>query len=207
MSITKQCIDSSIYYLLAPESTATFVQQTNSGTRTATSTASSSAGASEEDDDDGGSNAGAIAGGVVGGVVGLAALGLLAFFLYRRNQRNQNNAKLNSPQNNGVHANLTGSTYGAGGGSVGGAQYEPVPYTPHAYEGGAMTSPPPMMGQKLYDPNDPSTFPTAASPPPVSMGSQTTSSAGNVSYVPSFPQPQTQTPPTNQGMYRGVAEV
>ncbi|KAL5489760.1 hypothetical protein ACEPAI_4592 [Sanghuangporus weigelae] len=187
------------------ESTATFVQSTNTGTRTTTGTASSIAQAGGEDDG-GGSNTGAIAGGVVGGVVGVALLGLLGFFLYRR-KRNQN-AKLSSIQNSGVNANMTGSTYagGAPGGPQGMGEYAPVPYTPHAYEGGGgaggMASPP-MMGQKLYDPNDPSTFPTAASPPPVSMTNQTTGSNANLSYAPSFPQPQT----SNQGTYRGVAEV
>ncbi|KAL5511096.1 hypothetical protein ACEPAH_4311 [Sanghuangporus vaninii] len=191
----------------SPESTATLVQSTNTGTRTTTGTASSIAQADGGDHDDGGgSNTGAIAGGVVGGVVGVALLGLLGFFLYRR-KRNQNlaNAKLNSMQNNDVNANLTGSTYA--GGPPGMGEYAPVPYTPHAYEGGiggagGMASAP-MMGQKLYDPNDPSTFPTAASPLPVSMTNQTTGSVTNPPYVPSFPQPQT----SNQGTYRGVAEV
>ncbi|KAL5529756.1 hypothetical protein ACEPAG_5741 [Sanghuangporus baumii] len=188
----------------SPESTATFIQSTNTGTRTATGTASSVAQAGGGDDDGGGSNTGAIAGGVVGGVVGVALLGLLGFFLYRR-KRNQN-AKLSSIQNSGVNANLTGSTYAGGshGGLQGMGEYAPVPYTPHAYEGGVggMASPP-MMGQKLYDPNDPSTFPTAASPPPVAMTNQTTGSNANLPYAPSFPQPQT----SNQGTYRGVAEV
>ncbi|EJD02472.1 uncharacterized protein FOMMEDRAFT_21188 [Fomitiporia mediterranea MF3/22] len=198
----------------SPESTATFVQQTNSGTRTsgtATGTATSPIG-----DNDGNSgekkktNTGAIAGGVVGGVVGLALIALLIFFLMRRN-KNKNKGYANG----GANVNLTGSTYGGynnGLDMVHKDEYQPVPYTPNAYDGnvpvsgGAMGSPPMAQQQKLYDPNDPSTFPTSPAPPG-SIPNQTTGQ----SFTPSFPQPSTHsgvpTHDSSQGAYRGVAEI
>ncbi|EAU88753.2 hypothetical protein CC1G_01126 [Coprinopsis cinerea okayama7 len=109
-------------------------------------------------DDDGKTNVGAIAGGVIGGVVFLALLGLLIFWLIRRKR----NSKI--PPS---------------------SMYTPQPYSPPP----PVYSPPPeqAMAQnqyadgsnfsasipvpKVYDPNDPSTWPTQQNFSPQNTGS------------------------------------
>ena len=90
-------------------------------------------------------------------------------------------------------------------------EYQPVPYTPNAYDGnvpvsgGAMGSPPMVQQQKLYDPNDPSTFPS--SPFPETFNSsysapQYSAHTTNTAYTPGLNG--------NNGRaagYTGVAEV
>jgi len=85
-----------------------------------------------------GSSAGPIAGGVVGGIVGLALIAGLAFWFIRR-RRSQK--ALANPFNNSDGPGILASP-------------APMSYA---------TPPPPVTGQaqKLYDPADPSTFPTS----------------------------------------------
>lgn len=89
------------------------------------------------------SNAGAIAGGVVGGLVGLGLIaGLIAFFLIRSRR-----AQSHVPASAGYGSATTPGYYSA-----------PASAFP-------VSPPPPMSQQKLYDPSDPSTFPSQPSPP------------------------------------------
>ncbi|KAH8116796.1 hypothetical protein DFH11DRAFT_1132575 [Phellopilus nigrolimitatus] len=187
----------------APESTATRSQTTQTGTGTNafnSATATSPVGGSNGSSGSSGTNAGAIAGGVVGGVVGAALIALGVFFLLRH-QRNQHTRVIGG----GAGTDLASSPYD--GPSPGGqhsplmGQKEeytmPVPYTPHAV-GYDQTSP--MPQPKLYDPNDPSTFPT--SPAPALINNQMTGQT----YTSNYPPPGI-APGNASGMYRGVAEV
>ncbi|KAF9454634.1 hypothetical protein P691DRAFT_806802 [Macrolepiota fuliginosa MF-IS2] len=92
-----------------------------------------------------GTNAGAIAGGVIGGVVGLALVaGLLFFFLRRRREASEKPAS---------SAFNTTPYMAAAYGPEQNMSYNPT------------TSPYPSdQAQKLYDPADPSTFPTTPTP-------------------------------------------
>ena len=207
--------------LKAPESTGTDTQSTEtavSGSATASS-AASTGGRSSGSSSGSSSHTGAIAGGVVGGVV-------LAFlFLRRRNTGKAGVQGLMTPTS-GADAHLTGNSYPGSASGMASGEYQAVPYTPGAYDqpnstgspynqsftatNGAMSMPQPQM-QKLYDPNDPSTFPP-------SLGQQYTgqtynSGTGSNSYSGSGPTSMAaqggHVSPTgpNSGMYRGMAEV
>ncbi|KAI5119184.1 hypothetical protein M0805_000638 [Coniferiporia weirii] len=191
----------------SPESTATHVQTTQTAVGSSSSPGStlpaSGSGSGSNGSHKSSSNTGAIAGGVVGGVVGAALIGLGAFFLWRRNRANANARAAGSGAGAG---GVGGSPYGAGSGSpMMGArdEYAPVPYTPNAYGHGQAES---FGGQpKLYDPSDPSTFPTSPEPPTLAsqhtghtFGGAPHNGSGFVSV---------QNSGGNQGMYRGVAEV
>lgn len=102
------------------------------------------------------SNAGAIAGGVVGGVVAIALIATLIFWLLRRNQR----------------------------GSLPSPGYGPVMTSQNPLSG-ASSSYAATPAPKVYDPNDPSTYPTNFSEP-----------SGYNPYTPS-PDPHQQPYPTH----------
>ncbi|THH28014.1 hypothetical protein EUX98_g6170 [Antrodiella citrinella] len=142
-----------------------------------------------------GSPVGAIVGGVVGGVVGLAILAAIGIFFWRR--RGRSSAARTSAASN---IDMTGGEYPAVS-----QVYTPIPVFP--------ASPPPVAEYvspgRIYDPNDPSTFPTGmdeslhstqqilyspSSPPPVSFTSN----------QPEYQQQHVVAP---QGHYTGVAEV
>ncbi|PPQ89162.1 hypothetical protein CVT25_006534 [Psilocybe cyanescens] len=107
------------------------------------STSSSSTGSTPSNgapsDQNGGkkSNAGAIAGGVVGGIVGFALIAGLVFWLLQRKRRS-------SPASS-VYAPAMGSQ-----GAM--ASQNPMSLTGSSY--------PSTPAPKVYDPNDPSTYPT-----------------------------------------------
>ncbi|PAV24055.1 hypothetical protein PNOK_0112300 [Pyrrhoderma noxium] len=198
----------------SPESTGTLVQETRTASgsgssSTSTNSSSSAAGGSSK------SKAGAIAGGVVGGIAGVSLLGLLVFFLIRRSKKSKAN-KTTVANVGSAGADLNGGN-GYPGSNVNSPlmaqhdiSYSPLSHSQQGYDsslaattGGAMPTP------RLYDPNDPSTFPSAldqqytgqsyvpASPYPI-PGNQ--NSDGAVS-------PAHTGPSGNHGMYRGVAEV
>ncbi|TDL21525.1 hypothetical protein BD410DRAFT_840475 [Rickenella mellea] len=112
------------------------------------------------------SNTGAIAGGVGGGVVVIALIGLLASFLIR--QRNDKLRNVIAPRQQYLAAHMhapgpemqsfTGGSHGVDGGvGYAGARGQQQQST-----GGTLTS---MSSQKLYNPNDASTFPGPFTPP------------------------------------------
>ncbi|KAF9218335.1 hypothetical protein BS17DRAFT_87075 [Gyrodon lividus] len=138
-----------------PESSATRVQSTGSAVATTTggavsasltslpsvtSTPSATPTSSKS------SNTGAIAGGVVGGIVGLAVIaGVITYFIIKK-KRSQlpPSAQFNDP--------ATAASY-----------------TNSMYTTTNLLTPPPaqMTEQRLYDPSDPSTFPTSPSSPTI----------------------------------------
>ncbi|KAF9246138.1 hypothetical protein BU15DRAFT_70254 [Melanogaster broomeanus] len=141
-----------------PESTATHVQST--GTLAATSASSVPATLTSvplvsstptptptsTTTSSNNSNTGAIAGGVVGGVVGVAAIAGVIAYLVIRNKRSQTppSAQFTDPA---TAASYTNSMYGSTN-----------PFVP----------PPAQMTQpRLYDPSDPTTFPTSPVSPTV----------------------------------------
>ncbi|RPD61860.1 hypothetical protein L226DRAFT_535239 [Lentinus tigrinus ALCF2SS1-7] len=98
------------------------------------------------------SDVGPIVGGVVGGVVGAIAIGLGIFF-FLRHRRNQ------------AKSQPTGPVEPAGGSEAQYAQYAQYPHPQYpAYDEKSPTQeviqPLVQPSPKLYDPNDPSTFPT-----------------------------------------------
>ncbi|KAJ3509629.1 hypothetical protein NLJ89_g5122 [Agrocybe chaxingu] len=94
------------------------------------------------------SNAGAIAGGVVGGVVGLAIIAGLVFWFLRRRKASKDQLPSAPP-----------STFDPGMSQV------QTTYTGTTFPSTYPTTPAPTgTPGKIYDPNDPSTFPTAEYP-------------------------------------------
>ncbi|KAG8956515.1 hypothetical protein FRC00_004826 [Tulasnella sp. 408] len=132
------------------------------------------------------SNAGPIAGGVVGGIAILALIGALVYLLMRRRRKE---AQAPSPT----------AYYPPGGQQMGEANDYPAavdygasypPSSPTVFSGSSATPNPP----KLYDPNDPSTFPKT----PASFGYQSTTAT------------ETATSPhdsSTAGRYTGIAEI
>lgn len=100
------------------------------------------------------SNVGAIVGGVVGGIAGLALIGIIVFFILR----SRRNAVQNQPTGpvdltaNGNYGQYP-AQYANYGGDMQYGEKSPVP---------AQSDPsqPLMANQRLYDPNDPTTFPS-----------------------------------------------
>lgn len=136
------------------------VSASASSTRTSSahSASGSSSGSNGGSSSGGKSHAGAIAGGVIGGIALIALIGL-GFFLWRRNK----NKKVKStPEASFLGPNMTGTTYNAHEG------FAPAPYDQHSTMSGAGPA-------KLYDPNDPSTFPGA-------VGTPTNASFGGAPY-------------------------
>ncbi|TDL21537.1 hypothetical protein BD410DRAFT_898873 [Rickenella mellea] len=147
------------------------------------------------------SNTGAIAGGVVGGVVVIALAGLLAFFLIRqRNNKRRNMA----PSSQYMAANpvspgpeMQNFTGGSGGGYSGQQQYGGQQHQQLTGEYNvpqSTGSSAPLVGQRLYDPNDPSTFPSSPAPP---------------TFISQYSGPQQQYggAPAAPGAYRGAPEL
>ncbi|KAF8875099.1 hypothetical protein CPB85DRAFT_550782 [Mucidula mucida] len=127
-------------------STSQTPSATSSGsqsTATSASSASSSGGGS--------SNAGPIAGGVVGGVVGLALVATGIFLFIRRRKRNS----ALEPVKDVVDDHPEGAVH------------------PFSYQQPMMTGSQSMLTQRVYDPNDPSTFPPSTSPFQSSTGRHT----------------------------------
>ncbi|KAK0186966.1 hypothetical protein F5146DRAFT_758987 [Armillaria mellea] len=140
------------------------------------------------------SNTGAIVGGVVGGIVGLAIIAALIFFLVRRHRRRPAAVAITGPiggdipppTSSFVGQNLTGSAYTA------------------------------TVYDKVYDPNDPSTFPSADGIP---YGQQQAPGGYPQSYAPLPPSspdsnmipnrfsPAQPTSPPPSSAYRGAPEV
>ncbi|EIW84655.1 hypothetical protein CONPUDRAFT_149534 [Coniophora puteana RWD-64-598 SS2] len=116
------------------------------------------------------SNTGAIVGGVVGGVAGLAIIGGLVFFLLRR-RRARSGGKSVGTSGASLFSGRTGTNSGAvtpftaghSGGSQGyGQQPEMGMAHPQpSYANSGLGAEP-----KLYNPDDPSTFPTSQTPAP-----------------------------------------
>jgi len=122
----------------------------------------------------GGSNAGAIAGGVVGGLAGLGIItALVVWFIMKRKR-----SKV-APSGAFMNSRQTPSNYNY-------PTYEPPPVSARP-----LSSP-----QLVYNPSDPSTFPTMLHDPP----------AGG---APGYPHPQTLYDPhaPRKGQYSGVPEV
>ncbi|KAL1757188.1 hypothetical protein FB107DRAFT_260174 [Schizophyllum commune] len=140
-------------YSNAPESTAsakpTFSTSKSSGHSTATGSGMESSGSSSASGGGSKTNVGAIAGGVVGGVVGLAAIIGLAFFFLRR--RKQQRAK--APSSAYLAPPMSSAT-------------PPLPpSTPGAFSEKTEFVPPNAPPTpKLYDPSDPTTFPSSPAP-------------------------------------------
>jgi len=134
------------------------------------------------------SNVGAIAGGVVGGVVGLGLIGLAGFLLLRKRSAQPPPNILPSQNSDGVLISPTSPGFsGANGGgmTLNGSGPEML-----------VADNRPMSFPSVYDPNDPSTYPTTPTPSP----SQTTGHNH-----PSFPAPASERDPA--GKYSGVPEL
>ncbi|KAK0200488.1 hypothetical protein DFS33DRAFT_161810 [Desarmillaria ectypa] len=142
------------------------------------------------------SNTGAIVGGVVGGVVGLALIAGLIFFLVRRHPRRPAPAATTGP------------------GPIGGDIPPPVPSFVGQNLSGSTYAP--ATYDKVYDPNDPSTFPTTHNVVP--YGQQQAPGGYPQSYAPHPPSSpdsnmipnrvslaQPTSPPSSA--YRGAPEV
>ncbi|KAH7923489.1 hypothetical protein BV22DRAFT_580619 [Leucogyrophana mollusca] len=151
--------------------TAVAAEESSSSVAAASQTASNSAspspsGGSPPSNNSSSSNTGAIAGGVVGGVAVVAILGFLGFYFWRRRSRNA--ASQAAPRHDYAE------------------EYSDKPLVSSSYL--VPDSQPTFT--KLYDPNDPSTFPR--SPAPLS---QTTQSSEGLSAI------------AARGQYTGAPEL
>ncbi|KAF9507615.1 hypothetical protein BS47DRAFT_288079 [Hydnum rufescens UP504] len=135
------------------------------------------------------SNVGAIAGGVAGGVVGLGLIALVGFLLLRKRSAQPPPKILPSQNSDGVLISPTSPGFsganGGGGTTLNGSGPEML-----------VADNRPMSFPSVYDPNDPSTYPTTPIPSP----SQTTGPSH-----PSFPTPPLERDPA--GKYSGVPEL
>ena len=147
-------------------STGTSSGHTSSGTSTLPSI-----GASNNSSGGGGSHAGAIAGGVVGGLAGLGVLAAVVVWFIVRKKRAQQTAP-SSSSNSGY----------------------PPPNTYPRYEHPPV-SPGPASPQMVYNPSDPSTFPTVVQDPSLGNGSS------------AYPQTLYDPHATRRGQYSGAPEV
>lgn len=157
------------------------------------------------------SDTGAIVGGVVGGIGGAAIVaGTIAFFVLKGRKRGQTNGYTTAPANEQP----------APRGDMGAAYIEKPAYDPRAFVAPTpIHSPQPQPALAVYNPNDPSTFPsTSGSPAPISAnGSTLYNPSLNHGYVPSHPSGGYGAPsmseggsnglPKYPGGYTGVAEV
>jgi len=149
-------------------STKTGTSSTRTPTNSTTGSNSNSGGVKG-----GGSNAGAIAGGVVGGLAGLGLIAAVVVWFIMKKKRGATAAS--NALNNGAY---------------------PDPNSYPKYEHAAPISPGPMSPpQMLYNPSDPSTFPTAVQDP--SFG------GGSSGYPQTSYDPQAQ----YRGHYSGAPEV
>ncbi|KAI0332517.1 hypothetical protein GY45DRAFT_1433180 [Cubamyces sp. BRFM 1775] len=133
-------------------------------------------------------NIGAIVGGAVGGVVGLAAIGLVIFFWVRHKR----NAARNAPTG---PLDLTAGEHG---------QYMEKPFEPELVAT-------PLASPKLYDPDDPSTFPTSLDTQAPSFNGSTTLVSpvhSTISYA--YPAPggyQAHSVASTNPAYKGIPEL
>jgi len=151
------------------------------------------------------SNTGAIVGGVVGGIGGAAILAAIAFFFWRRHQRNVSARSAAAATKLDPGYDASGTTYGSEKAGVP-TVYSPIPVT--------TPSPPPTSGYvpgRIYDPNDPSTFPTAGAAPSLHTAQTTTvyspSPAPVQLYGSNQAQYQQQHAIPSSGHYTGAPEV
>ncbi|KAG1756665.1 uncharacterized protein EDB91DRAFT_1261638 [Suillus paluster] len=164
----------------SPESSATTAQSTGTATHSTTVSGSLTTPPTTATGSSATSNVGAIAGGVIGGVVGLAAIvGLAAWFFVKR--RRSSKAPSAAFSDIGGGPGYTQSVYSA---------------NPHPF---------PMQSQmtqqpRLYDPADPTTFPTSPPSPTV----LTTSS--NIYQNPSIPS-HVFSQQSRPGQYTGTPEI
>lgn len=163
--------------LAAPESTA--VPQSTGGSTT--STRSPSAGPTSSASS-GSSKAGPIAGGVVGGVVGLALIAALVFWWTRRRRsRTAPSSEVNAFAPTPAPVDPT-----------------PMSYHDAASPSSAMPSP------KLYNPSDPSTYPSTTTPGTFNTSSQVLYPNFTGS---TYPAPVPASAPAQGGRYTGAPEV
>jgi len=144
------------------------------------------------------SNTGAIAGGVVGGVVGLALI-LLAGLWFLRRRRNQLASKeAESVKFGHKRLDITDDSNGSGHAPA-------MSYSGHSHNLSNGSSAP----LKLYDPNDPSTFPQT----PISIPSTTSPPPGTInsyginSHTATSQNSHSRGPSDAPGAYRGVPEI
>jgi len=163
---------------------------------TGTGEPAQTSGAAADADDGGGTNVGAIAGGVIGGVVFLAIVGILVFFFLKKRKKEV----------------APSAIYSA---APPAPPISPPPMTAYT-DGSDMGS---MPAAKVYNPNDPSTWPT--NQPAVSGGPMYGGHPNNAGYMPPMATGQTaisgttaytQSPTYGQpaappGRYTGVAEL
>ncbi|KAK0477595.1 hypothetical protein IW261DRAFT_1565904 [Armillaria novae-zelandiae] len=147
--------------------------------------------ASESSSSSSSSNTGAIVGGVVGGVVGLAIIAALVFFLVRRRRRRPAAVATTGP----IGGDIPPPTSSFVGQNLTGSAYAPTVY------------------DKVYDPNDPSTFPSANGVP---YGQQQgypqpyaplPPSSPDSTMIPNRFSPAQPTSPPPASAYRGAPEV
>jgi hypothetical protein len=158
------------------------------------------------DDDNGGSkksNTGAIAGGVVGGVAALAALGALLFFLHRKRSHQYSAPPAAAPYS--PDANTTGFPHHTASPGPAMSEYTGAASSLHANHGPNSSISGPSGAPRLYNPDDPSTFPTAGTQG-FDPFSTPTRPGGNESVYSGRLEPN-RAPSTAPGGYRGYAEV
>ncbi|TCD69375.1 hypothetical protein EIP91_007931 [Steccherinum ochraceum] len=188
-----------------PESTASGPSSTSSGAGSPSSTAQPSSSGKH-------SNTGAIVGGVVGGLGGAAILAAVAFFFWRKYRRNSRGV-------NASNGTSTDSNTFAPGVFDGSEKATSQPYTITPLP---ISSPSPAPGMntagvgagyvpgKIYDPNDPSTFPTAGADPSIHTAQSPTMYSQSLYPAPSpppqAPYQQQYTVPRG-GQYTGAPEV
>ncbi|KAH8099954.1 hypothetical protein BXZ70DRAFT_939717 [Cristinia sonorae] len=134
------------------------------------------------------SNTGPIVGGVVGGLGGLAIAGAIAFFVWRW-YRGRHAAGTTAIPTSDPDAFAPGVNYGGSNEKPYADLASPVPVTHSTY-----------VPAKVYDPNDPSTFPTGGAEPTIETAASSTIYNGT-SGLHYSPYQQT------GGQYRGAPEV
>ncbi|KAJ3725784.1 hypothetical protein C8R42DRAFT_417553 [Lentinula raphanica] len=168
----------------SPELTgATQTTSSSTPSSAATSTSSSSTSSAAAGSSSSKSNAGAIAGGVVGGVVGLALIAAILFWYLRKRSRARSTAVPPTSGNVGrdfsLSPDMTGTTRAP----------TIIPFQ-----------------QKLYDPSDPSTFPTNITSPTPPNGQHYTHGSSDVGSSIFHHSPNNSLNPTRQ-TYPGFAEI
>ncbi|KAN0076910.1 hypothetical protein V8E55_010765 [Tylopilus felleus] len=154
-----------------PESTASHAQSTGTAAATSsTAAASLTPSPSVSSSNRASSNTGAIAGGVVGGVVGVALIAAVVVYFVMKRKRSR------APPS----AQFTGNETSPSAVYTG-----PTPFAPQ------------MAQPKLYDPSDPSTFPSSPPPPTFLTGSSHDVSNGTIYSTTSL----------RPGAYSGAPEI
>ncbi|KIJ69010.1 hypothetical protein HYDPIDRAFT_36113 [Hydnomerulius pinastri MD-312] len=158
--------------------TAAYLNFTDSGTPASTATPPTTSPSSTNTSSSHPKNVGAVVGGVVGGVVGLLALAGIALFCIRRRSRRAN---------------------GYGSGQLAGTLPLNMSQTVPGYTF-SESAHHQAEGQKLYNPDDPTTFPVARAPEP----SSSTVFTANTYVNGAQPMPTVNKRP---GDYTGAAEI